>query len=204
MTRLSAPSFWLLAAALLALLVALLALGGPQSQADRALLAAAQVEALVEPARLVTELAAWWLTMLVAVAGAAWLAWRRLYRAALLLVVLLLTQRIIVEQLKLVFDRARPDPAGHLTAVHSMAFPSGHSANAMVLGLGLALLLPLSRKGRRAAVAIGLAFAFVIGSTRLILGVHWPSDVLGGWTLGVLWTLLLVRLLGGTSPSHPH
>jgi undecaprenyl-diphosphatase len=85
-----------------------------------------------------------------------------------------------------------------------MAFPSGHSANAMVLGLGLALLATASGRGRRAALALGLAFALIVGLTRLILGVHWPSDVVGGWTLGAAWTLLLLHLFGGTSPSERH
>lgn len=204
MTRLSASLFWPLAGGLLLLFVAALLLGGPDWPADRAVLLAAQQGALVPAARLLTDAGAWWAVLAIGAVAALFLAWRRHWRAAAALAVLLVTERLAVEQLKLVLDRARPDPAGHLVAVHTMAFPSGHAANAMALGLGLALLLPLGPRGRIAALLLGLAYAFAIGATRLVLGVHWPSDVVGGWALGALWTLLLARLAAGTSAPRLH
>jgi undecaprenyl-diphosphatase len=85
-----------------------------------------------------------------------------------------------------------------------MAFPSGHSANAITLGLGLALLLTAPGRARAAAVAAALLFALLVGVSRMVLGVHWPSDVAGGWLLGALWTVLLVRLAAGTGAPRPH
>ena len=181
----------------------MLLLGGPDS-VDKPLLVAAQVDGLVPAARVLTDFGAWWAVLLAGAGGAIFLAARRQWRRAGVLVLLVVSQRLVVEAMKIVFDRARPDPAGHLVGVNSLSFPSGHSANGMVIGLGLALLLPLSARGRSVAVAAGLAFALLIGATRLVLGVHWPSDVIGGWALGALWTLLLVRLAGEPSPPAPH
>ena len=204
MTRLSASSFAVLAAVLVIVFGAALAVGGPGSNADRALIAAAGWPELTPAARFFTRLADWWVALLIAAVCAAVLAHRGHARRGLLLLGLLISGRLLVELMKLAFDRGRPDPAGHEVAVHSMAFPSGHSANAMMLGLGLALLLPLGRRARVAALAAALGFALAIGASRVVLGVHWPSDVMGGWSFGALWTLLLLRLFGGTSPDRPH
>jgi undecaprenyl-diphosphatase len=194
MTRLSAFSFWLLLAVLGAVVLLAFALGGTSAWYDRAILIHAQIDWLVAPARIVTRLGDWWAVLLGGAAGASWLALRRRYRDALLLAGLVVSERLVVALLKLGFARDRPDPAGHLDAVHTMAFPSGHSANAMTLGLGLALLLTAPGKGRSAAIAAGLLFALLVGGSRMVLGVHWPSDVAGGWAFGALWTLLLLRL----------
>lgn len=204
MTRLSVFSFWLLLAALALVVGAAFLLGGAGAWYDRALLIHAQIDALVAPARIVTRFGDWWAVLLLGAVGAAWLTLRHRYREALLLAALLLSERLVVAVLKLGFARGRPDPAGHLDAVHTLAFPSGHSANAMTLGLGLALLLTASGKGRTAAVTAGLLFALLVGASRMVLGVHWPSDVAGGWAFGALWTLLLLRLAAGTSPQSPH
>jgi undecaprenyl-diphosphatase len=73
----------------------------------------------------------------------------------------------------------------------------------MITWLSLALLLaPPAR--RTAAVAAAIALALVVGLTRLVLHVHWPSDVIGGWAFGAGWTLLLVRLAAGTAPPARH
>jgi membrane-associated phospholipid phosphatase len=196
--------FWLLLLAMAALFAALIALGGPESQADRWLLFNLQIGGLVPAARILTELGSWWFVTLAAGAAALWLVLVGRRRQALLLAILLLAERLFVEQLKYLFDRARPDPAGHLVAVKSMAFPSGHAANAMTLGLGLALLVAGGPRARRAALALALVYALLVGLSRPVLGVHWPSDVLGGWLLGAAWTLLLVRLSGGTALAERH
>jgi undecaprenyl-diphosphatase len=194
MIRLSVFSFWLLVAALALIVCAAFLLGGTDAPADRAILIAAQVDALVAPARIVTRFGDWWAVLLIGAVAAAWLMLRRRYRAALLLAALLVSERLVVAVLKLGFARDRPDPAGHLDAVHTMAFPSGHSANAITLGLGIALVFTAPGKARTAAVAAGLLFASLVGGSRMVLGVHWPSDVAGGWAFGALWTLLLLRL----------
>ncbi|HEX6375966.1 MAG TPA: phosphatase PAP2 family protein [Allosphingosinicella sp.] len=198
MTRLAFPLailFLLLAAA------SALLLGGPRTSLDPGLLAAFAEPGLVPAARLLTRLGDGWTVLAAAVAAAGWLLLRGHRRRAILLLAILASQRLLVEAMKEGFDRARPDPAGHQTAVHSMAFPSGHSANAMAVWLAIALLATSPRL-RRPAVALALAIAFVTGLSRLVLGVHWPSDVVGGWALGAAWTLLLVHRFGTAPPAR--
>ena len=83
-----------------------------------------------------------------------------------------------------------------------MAFPSAHAANSMVAWLGLALIAA-PPKARPAAVAAALALALTVGLTRLVLAVHWPSDVIGGWSFGAAWTLVVLRRCAGMAPLAP-
>lgn len=204
MIRLSAFPFWLLIGALASLFGAALLLGGSASEFDRALLVAVQADGLVAPARVVTRLGDWYSFLLPGAVLAGWLAWHGHYRRALILAALLVSERLIVTLLKLGFARARPDPLGHHDAVYTLSFPSGHAANAMTLGLGAALLLTAPGPKRSRAIAAALIFALLVGCSRPVLGVHWPTDVVGGWSLGALWTLLLLRLTAGTSPQPRH
>jgi undecaprenyl-diphosphatase len=181
--------------------VALL-LGGPQTRVDPALLAALNIPPLVPAARLLTHLGDGWTVLAASVVAAGGLLLSGHRRRAILLLVILASERLLVEAMKWGFDRARPDVAGRQVAVHSLAFPSGHSANAMAVWLAIALLATSSRL-RRPSVALALVLALVTGLCRLILAVHWPSDVAGGWAFGAAWTLLLVRLFG-TSPPARH
>ncbi|HYJ84251.1 MAG TPA: phosphatase PAP2 family protein [Allosphingosinicella sp.] len=199
MARLTFP----LAIALLAAIVlAALWLGGPQTRIDPDVLAAFANPALVPAARLLTHLGDVATVLAAALLGAAWLLWRGHRRRAILLLVIVVSERLLIEAMKNLFDRARPDPLGHQVAVHNLAFPSGHSANAMAGWLAIALLATSPRL-RLPAVALALTIAFVTGLCRLVLQVHWPSDVAGGWAFGAAWTLLLVRLFGTAPPARP-
>lgn len=184
--------------ALGALWLAALLGGGPGSAADLQLLKAAANPSLVAAAQLLTKLGNAFVLLPATLAVAVLLVLRGRRRRALLLVALVGVGRLLVELQKFAFGRARPDPAGHLDAVHSMAFPSGHAANSMIFALGIALIAVTEPRRRAYAVLIALAFAFLIGLTRPALAVHWPSDVVGGWTFGAAWALALVRLAGGS------
>ena len=150
-----------------------------------------------------TELggSSWLVPLTLVVAG--WLLWRRQGRRAATLLAVTLGGRGLVELLKWSLGRARPATIDYPVIVHSLSFPSGHAANSMIVYLALALIAaPLLTRARwplRAAVALSLA----IGMTRPILGVHWPSDVLAGWALGVAWTLGAVWLLGRWMEGRP-
>jgi undecaprenyl-diphosphatase len=188
--------------ALLALVVlAALLLGGPQTRVDPQVLAAFASPALVPAARLLTHLGDVATVIAVAVLVSGWLLLRGHRRRAILLLVIVVSERLLVEAMKNVFDRARPDPLGHEVAVHNLAFPSGHSANAMAGWLAVALLATSPRL-RRPAIVLALTIALVTGLCRLVLQVHWPSDVAGGWAFGAAWTLLLVRLFGTAPPAR--
>lgn len=161
---------------------------------------------VTEVARWLTELGGFAVLLPVTALGALWLLWRRDWRSALLLVAVTLSGRLLVELQKEWTARLRPDANEHLVAAQSLAFPSGHAANATLVWLGLALLLPLSERARPFAIWGAVWLALAIGASRVMLGVHWPSDVIAGWSFGLLWLLLLMRLAGhgaaeGTAPS---
>ena len=118
------------------------------------------------------------------------------WRGAIQLTGITLTGRLLVELLKDWTARVRPDAMGHLVPVDSLAFPSGHAANATLVWLCLALLLPRGARSRAFAVWAAVWLALAVGLSRIMLGVHWPSDVIGGWAFGLFWSLLLLRLSG--------
>ncbi len=88
------------------------------------------------------------------------------------------------------YERPRPDLVPHGSVVMTSSFPSGHStlAAATYLTLG-ALLARVQARWRMKAFAILVAamIAGLVGASRVYLGVHWPTDVLAGWTLGAVW-----------------
>jgi undecaprenyl-diphosphatase len=99
--------------------------------------------------------------------------------------------------LKLGIDRPRPDLVAHLVEVNTASFPSGHATLAAVTYLTLGALLSRVEARRRAKIyvlAVAVALAFLIGISRIYLGVHWPTDVLAGWCVGSAWAMLCWRI----------
>jgi undecaprenyl-diphosphatase len=183
--------------------LAMLSLGGAGATADRLVLDAFRSDALTLPARWLTLLGSWPATTLISISAASWLALRRDRRRALLLLVVTFSGRLMVEAQKIAFARLRPDGEGHLVAVHTYSFPSAHAANSMLVWLALALIA-VPRRGRRAAAICAILLSLSIGLTRLVLDVHWPSDVVGGWAFGAGWALLMVRLAGERLAPERH
>jgi len=95
--------------------------------------------------------------------------------------------------LKSIFVRQRPDVVPHLVDASTMSFPSGHAMNSAIVYLTLGILLAQveARRSVRAFIIItALMLSFVVGLSRLFLGVHWPSDVAAGWCVGSTWALI--------------
>jgi undecaprenyl-diphosphatase len=79
---------------------------------------------------------------------------------------------------------------------HSYSYPSGHAFNSAMIYLMVALLLGrhLNPRTRRGLLIAAIVLTLVIGLTRIYLGVHWPTDVIGGWLGGVGGALLVLWL----------
>ena len=107
--------------------------------------------------------------------------------------------------LKHYFDRPRPDIVPHAVYVSSSSFPSGHSMMSAITYLVLGALLARSqeRKLVKAYFLLGAVFlTILIGVSRVYLGVHWPTDVLAGWTAGAVWALLCWLLARRLQRGH--
>jgi len=95
--------------------------------------------------------------------------------------------------LKDVFHRPRPDLVPISVYVSGASFPSGHSMMSAVTYLTLGALLARSQERKRVKayfLLVAMFLTFAIGVSRVYLGVHWPTDVLAGWTAGAVWALL--------------
>ncbi len=125
---------------------------------------------------------------------------RRAVRTAVWVAVPVLTVGPLNTVLKETFGRVRPDFDQGGARLTSLSYPSGHSSGiATLVTVGLLLLVPLvgRRVLRRAVVLLGIALVLLVGLTRMWLGVHYLSDVVGGWSLGTGWSLLVATVVGG-------
>lgn len=123
---------------------------------------------------------------------------RRDWRAVLVVVVVAIVAPLVTDAIKEVVHRARPVWDDPLALEPSYSYPSGHATAGIavyaVCGLALASLVP-DRRRARAVAAVGIALGLSIGVSRVVLGVHWPSDVVGGWAVAVAVAALVAGLL---------
>jgi undecaprenyl-diphosphatase len=191
--RLRAPSrIVTVAAALLAVVwFAMLTVGTGTADGDiyRALYAGGQ-PLLVSAAYAFTTLGSAWVTVPAGLAAFLYLVWVGRRDAAIATFIVIAVGRLLVDAQKYSIARFRPSDELHLVPVSTPSFPSGHSANSMIVFLTLAIIFFGKTRWKYPAAALAVLLSLCVGISRVMLGVHWPTDVLGGWAFGLLWVLL--------------
>jgi undecaprenyl-diphosphatase len=133
---------------------------------------------------------------LLCAAAVVWLVWRRSARLLALWVAATCALGTLLQQsLKALVGRPRPVWPDPVDSAHYAAFPSGHALTATVVCGLLLWLLRRYGAGRvlwRTAVTVAVVSVVGVGLTRVWLGVHWPTDVVGGWLLGAVTVALAV------------
>jgi undecaprenyl-diphosphatase len=165
----------------------LLALRTPNEASDP--LGPAWVEEL---ARDITGLGGVGVLTILTLASAGFLALQRRTHLALYLLAAVACGTVVSLLLKLGFDRPRPELVPHGSFVYTSSFPSGHSMLSAVVYLTLGALLASGQSNllmRAYLLALAAFLAALVGVSRVYLGVHWPTDVLAGWTAGAAWAL---------------
>lgn len=107
--------------------------------------------------------------------------------------------------LKYFIDRPRPDLVPHLSHVYTTSFPSGHSMMAAVVYLTLGSLLArvvAQRATKIYFIVVAMVITFLVGVSRVFMGVHWPTDVLAGWSAGLVWAILCWLLARWLQRQH--
>lgn len=131
---------------------------------------------------------------IIVIAAALGLFIARRPREAAVVIACSLGTSILVNTLKPIFERARPSIVQHIDTVTGFSFPSGHTTTATAIYATLGVLVASGIKERRLKIYVLAISAFIpllVGFTRVFLGVHYPTDVLGGWCLGLAWAVSL-------------
>jgi undecaprenyl-diphosphatase len=177
--------------------------GGATAELDRAILlamrSAADPQAMFGPRWLhemirdFTGLGGTGVLTIVTISVAGYLSLEGKRQEAALLIVAVVGGLLISSLLKAGFDRPRPDLVPHGSIVSSRSFPSGHSMLSAVTYLTIGAISARLREDRRVKIYIlvmAVLTTMLVGISRVYLGVHWPTDVLAGWTIGAAWALL--------------
>ena len=130
---------------------------------------------------------------LVVLSVVGFLALQGRYRTALVVLITAASGEVANVAIKNVFLRPRPTVVPYLRDVASTSFPSGHAMESAIIYLTLgAMLMRLAERRVTKLYCIGMAIfvTFLVGVSRVYLGVHYPTDVIGGWIFGFLWASL--------------
>jgi membrane-associated phospholipid phosphatase len=129
--------------------------------------------------------------------------WRPVLLGAATGLAVLLAAQLTRSGVAVLIDRPRPPSADWAHHASGAAFPSGHTTtSATIAGLYVtAAYYRLEGAWRRAVPALAVFWACCVGLTRIVLGVHWPTDVAGGWLLATAWTALAAPLARPLPPA---
>lgn len=134
--------------------------------------------------------------VVVVVFSLGWLWWRQCHLEAKVFAIACLGALILNQGLKLCFAKPRPQLWTHLIAESSFSFPSGHALGSLVLyGFLAYVLAKQSPKSAHWFYSVAAAIIAAIGTSRLYLGVHWPTDVLAGYAVGFLWLMVCITMI---------
>lgn len=137
-------------------------------------------------------------------ASAAYMLLIKKPKMALFVVVAIVSGTLLSFALKYGFDRPRPDLVPHGSYVYTHSFPSGHSLMSALVYFTLGTLLSRVESRKRVKVfllSVATLLTVSIGVSRVYLGVHWPSDVLAGWTVGIFWSILSLMVAASLQSS---
>jgi len=149
--------------------------------------------AVQEAARDITALGGVAVLTLVTVIAAGFLSLDGKRHMAFFVLGSVLGGQLIGTILKDLFQRPRPDLVPVAAYFSGASFPSGHTMMSAVTYLTLGALLARSQERKRVKaylLLVAIFLTFAVGVTRVYLGVHWPTDVLAGWTAGAVWALI--------------
>jgi len=139
---------------------------------------------------------------LIALLAVGYLAILRRWPSVGLVIISLAGGAILNTLLKGAFARPRPDLVAHLVDVHTSSLPSGHAMISAVAYLTIGALVARAQPNRLLkayTIVVSVGLTLLVGTSRVYLGVHWPTDVLAGWCMGAAWAigcLLIAQLIG--------
>ena len=147
---------------------------------------------LPEAARDVTSLGSIIVLMIIALAIVGYLFLAGKSSVAWLMLIAVFGGIALSDLLKFAFARARPDIVAPLARVFTTSFPSGHATLSAITYLTIGAVLARSQPSSTISLYVMSLAAFltmIIGVSRIYLGVHYPTDVLGGWCIGTAWAM---------------
>lgn len=127
---------------------------------------------------------------LVVTAVVGFLCLQTRYRTAIVVAAAAISGEVVNQLLKQLFMRPRPDVVPHLRDVTTASFPSGHAMESAIVYLTLGVMLMRIAERRLTKIyclGVAVLVTLLVGISRVYLGVHYPTDVLGGWMLGFIW-----------------
>ena len=141
----------------------------------------------------ITSLGSMSVLVLVTLGAVIYLLMIRQRFEAMLVLFTVVGGQILSSLLKLGIDRPRPELVSHLADVQTLSFPSGHAMLSAVVYLTLGSLLAghaTTRALKIYVLGVAVMLTLLVGASRAYLGVHWPSDILAGWSIGFAWAML--------------